>query len=313
MSPAASPPIAEIPATTVTAPPSARRWSTGLAKPFRPALWLLAVVALGCLVWEGYKAFGRAFDDKLPLLGWGLPVATDDISLPHVWNIAAVLFEPATRGRGELLLVNLLGESLVTIRETMVGLAVATVLGLVLALAFLLVKPLADGLLPWVIASQTVPLVAIAPMIVVWGGNAGLPGWVSVAGIAAYLAFFPITIQTLRGLSAADPTALELMRSAGASEAQSLRLLRFPNALPYVFTGLRLAATASVVGAIVGELSAGTGQGLGRAILNFSYYYSIWPEKLYAAVVVAALTGLVLVGLVWLVELRVLKHRRSTA
>jgi NitT/TauT family transport system permease protein len=173
------------------------------------------------------------------------------------------------------------------------------------------VAPLARGFMPWVVASQVVPLVAIAPMIVIWGGKLGLPSWMAVTGISAYLAFFPVTINTLRGLRSPARVQVELMQSVAAGPVRAMGYLRLPAALPYLFAGLRLAATASVVGAIVGELSAGTGRGIGRAILTFTYYYSNGPEKLYASVFVAALAGIAFVQMLALLEFLTLRNRRQ--
>jgi NitT/TauT family transport system permease protein len=142
-------------------------------------------------------------------------------------------------------------------------------------------------------------------MVVIWGGRASIPQWVSVAIIAAYLTFFPVTINTLRGLRSPSPTAMELMRSYAATDRQQLWKLQVPAAMPYIFTALKISAAASVVGAIVGELPAGFADGLGRALLSFSQQFTADPSKLYAAVLFCGLTGITLVLAVTLVERRV--------
>ncbi|GAA2348730.1 ABC transporter permease [Dactylosporangium salmoneum] len=271
----------------------------------------IAVVAVLAGLWEGYKALGQAVDDVVPGTKIRFPVATDDLSMPHLSTILHSLIEPARRGDSMSLAAYLIGETTVTLREAFYGLVAGSVLGLLLAVVFLNVVPLSKGLMPWLVASQTVPLVAIAPMIVIWGGKAGAPPWIAVTGIAAYLAFFPVTINTLRGLKSPQKVHLELMHSVGAKRRQVLWWLRIPAALPFMFAGLRLAATASVVGAIVGELSAGTGRGIGRSILTFAYYYSNGPEKLYAAVLVSAVAGIVFVQLLGLIERFALRHRHA--
>ena len=113
------------------------------------------------------------------------------------------------------------------------------------------------GLLPFVIASQTVPIIAIAPMIVVGLGQLGAPPWVPKSAIAAYLTFFPVTINVLRGLESVDRDALALMKSYAATHLQIFTKLRLPNSTPYLFTALKIASTASVIGAIIGELPDG--------------------------------------------------------
>ncbi|MFY1701735.1 ABC transporter permease [Micromonospora sp. WMMA1923] len=295
-------------------PPTPRRRNARLAavgRRGRDGVGAVLVVTALAGLWEGYKAVGRAVGDVVPGTGIAFPVATDDLSMPHVWTILGALVEPARRGDAATLGVYLLGETSVTLREAFYGLVAGASLGLLLAVLFLNVVPLSKGLMPWLVASQTVPLVAIAPMIVIWGGQAGAPPWVAVTGIAAYLAFFPVTINTLRGLKSPPKVQLEFMRSVGAGRWQVLGWLRMPAALPFVFAGLRLAATASVVGAIVGELSAGTGRGIGRAILTFAYYYSNGPEKLYAAVLVAAAAGIVFVQSLALIERIALRNRQT--
>jgi NitT/TauT family transport system permease protein len=134
-----------------------------------------------------------------------------------------------------------------------------------------------------------------------------------VSIISAYLTFFPVTINTLRGLRSPHPTAVELMRSYAATEMQILWKLRVPAALPYIFTALKVSATASVIGAIVGELPSGIPDGLGRILLNFAQYFSTGPERLFAAVLGAAVLGIVFAALVSLAESVVLpKSRRLT-
>jgi NitT/TauT family transport system permease protein len=163
------------------------------------------------------------------------------------------------------------------------------------------------GLMPYVVASQTVPILAIAPMVVVWLQA----GWWSVAIIAAYLAFFPVTINTVRGLRSPDPQALELMRSYAASQWTTLWKLRLPTAIPYIFTALKISATASVVGAIVGELPSGISDGLGGAILNFNQYYISGPAKLWATIVTTALAGMLFYAAIALSERAFRRHKMT--
>ncbi|MEO0565581.1 MAG: ABC transporter permease subunit [Chloroflexota bacterium] len=164
------------------------------------------------------------------------------------------------------------------------------------------------SLLPYVVASQTIPIIAIAPMVVIWlrDSHPLLP----VAVISAYLTFFPVTINTLRGLQSPDPTAFALMRSFAANRWQVMWKLRFPAALPYIFTALKVSATASVVGAIIGELPSGIRNGLGRAILDFSSDYSlISTPKLWAAIFMSALLGITFFLVVAGIERLVLRGR----
>jgi NitT/TauT family transport system permease protein len=148
-------------------------------------------------------------------------------------------------------------------------------------------------------------------MVVVWVDPKlppSLQGWGAVAVIATYLTFFPVAINTLRGLQSADPRALELMRTYAANWWTVLWKLRVPTSLPYVFSALRISATASVVGAIIGELPTGLQDGLGGAIFNFNQYYSIEPQELWATNVIAALLGIAFFVIVALAERAVVRR-----
>ena len=178
------------------------------------------------------------------------------------------------------------------------GFFVGIIVGLTIAILLARSRRLEQGLLPYVIASQTIPLIAIAPIIVIWGRKNFdfLPwewqDWMSVSIIATFLTFFPVAVNGLRGLQAPRPENLELMDSYAASWTQTLWRLRFPASVPYLFAALKIAATASVVGAIVGEISAGVGGGLGRRVFLEAQRYTTGPERLYAAVIGSALLGI---------------------
>jgi NitT/TauT family transport system permease protein len=145
-------------------------------------------------------------------------------------------------------------------------------------------------------------------MVVVWLASIHVTAWISVAVIAAYLTFFPVAISTLRGLHAADHRALELMRSYAANRWTILWKLRFPTSLPYLFSALRVSATASIVGAIIGELPSSVSGGLGGAILNFAQYYSFQPQNLWATNIVAAALGIAFFLVVVLAEKLVVRR-----
>ncbi len=280
---------------------------------FRPALGFVIIVVVLMGLWEGYKLLGASTGGTIPFTSTDLPVRADDRSMPHVWDIFSSILEPARRGSEQSLGAVLTKASLVTFREALAGFVVGSLVGLGLGLLFVR-SPLAErGLLPWVIASQTIPLLAIAPMVVLWAGRYRLPQWVPVAVISALLCYFPVAINTIRGLRSPSVTATELFRSIAAHPRQEFQKLRFPAALPYLFTALKVAAGASVVGAIVGELPSGLPDGLGRQLLTFSYYYSSGPEKLFAAVLFAMLLGLAFVGLVSLLERIVISPARRVS
>jgi len=250
------------------------------------ALTTLAVLAGLIGLWEGYKAFAEALH-----LSW--PFRVNDVTMPHVWDMVGQLFEPS-RLNGPLLLHVLFDAALYTARSAFVGFLIGAVAGFALGVALAHSRLLERGLLPYVVASQTVPILAIAPMIVIWLKA----GWLSVAVIASYLTFFPVTINTLRGLKSADPRAVDLMRSYAAGRWDVLWKLRVPSAMPYLFTALKVSATASVVGAIIAEPPASIQDGLGGAIVNFNQYYLSSPASLWATIFIAALLGIGFFGLV---------------
>lgn len=226
--------------------------------------------------------------------GWTRPFPVDDITMPHIHQILGALFEPS-RANGPLLISVLAKAALFTAKEAAAGFALGGVIGFAIGVVLVHSRLLQRGFMPYIVGSQTVPILAIAPMVVIWV-NPKLPGplqgWGSVAVIAAYLTFFPVAINTLRGLESADARALELMQTYAASRWTVLWKLRVPTSLPYVFSALKIAATASVVGAIIGELPSSITNGLGGAILNFNQYYSLEPRNLWATNIVASLLGI---------------------
>ena len=296
--------------------------------PLNAVGYFVLIVALLAIFWEAYKLLGapggaylrgtvpvQAEADRpagalcaaVGLCEVQLPVRADDRAMPHVWDILLTIFLPPRRGSDTILLTILLKASLFTLQEAVVGFLIGGMLGFSLGVAFAHSGLLERGLLPYVVASQTVPLLAIAPMVVIWLGGS----WFSVAVIAAYLTFFPVTINTLQGLRSPEPTAVELMRSYAASPWDILWKLRVPSALPYIFTALKVSATASVVGAIIGELPSGIADGLGRIILNYNQYYATGPERLWASILFASFTGMVFFLVISLLERIVVQKQAS--
>ena len=264
----------------------------------------VAVLAALWALWEAFKAVGEAIDLRL---GQFEP---NDRTMPHVHDIVGTLFEPSRRN-GPLLIDILWDAALFTAKEAAVGFALGALVGFALGAALAHSGLLQRGFLPYVIASQTIPILAVAPMVVVWV-NPRLPpslkDWGAVAVIAAYLTFFPVTINTMRGLTSVDPRALELMRTYAATNWKVLWKLRVPTALPFIFAALKIAAPASVVGAIIGELPASIQSGLGGAILNFNQYYITAPQRLWATNLIAALLGITFFLLVLLAERLVVRR-----
>ncbi|SJZ74126.1 NitT/TauT family transport system permease protein [Enhydrobacter aerosaccus] len=194
----------------------------------------------------------------------------------------------------------------ITGSATLLGFALGTVLGIVLAVGIVSWRTLDRSLLPWIIASQTIPILAIAPMIIVVLGNIGLTGLVPKAVISMYLCFFPITIGMVKGLRSPDPLQLDLMRTYSATPSQVFWKLRWPASVAFLFASLKVAIAISLVGAIVGELPTGAQGGLGARLLSGSYYGQ--TIQIWAALFMAALLGMVLVALVGVVERMTLRR-----
>ncbi|NLH83163.1 MAG: ABC transporter permease subunit [Phyllobacteriaceae bacterium] len=193
----------------------------------------------------------------------------------------------------------------VTLSSTLVGFLLGAVLGLLLAVAIVHVKSLEKSLMFWIVSSQTVPILAVAPIIIVVLGAIGITGLVPKAIISAYLCFFPVTIGMVKGLTSPDRLHLDLMRTYDASVSETFWKLRVPASVPFLFTALEVAIAASLVGAIVGELPTGAQAGLGARLLAGSYYGQ--TIQIWAALVAAAVLAASAVGVVGLVEKLVLK------
>lgn len=286
----------------------------------RQVLVFTLFVVMLMAIYTGYKWVGKSIDDAQtdwPLVGSVLP-RTDDLTMPPVFDIVSGIFA-VPRGLDEVFGSIVLREAAFTLREATVGFGVGVIVGLAIAIVLSSSRLLERALVPHVIASQTIPLIAIAPIVVIWGRTSldFLPwewhDWMSVSLIATYLTFFPVAINGLRGLHSPSPEALELMDSYAATRRQTLWRLRLPASLPYLFSAFKIAATASVVGAIVGEISAGVTGGLGRRILLEAQRYTTGPERLYVAVFYAAALGIFVFLMISLIEYWLLRRKGTEA
>jgi NitT/TauT family transport system permease protein len=190
---------------------------------------------------------------------------------------------------------SLVFHSWVTLSATMLGFAIGAVFGTVLAVLIIYVRTLEKSLLPWIISSQTVPILAIAPIVIVVLGSIGLRGLLPKSIISAYLCFFPVTIGMVKGLNSPDPMQRDLMRTWSATGAQVFWKLRWPASVPFLFASLKVAIAISLVGAIVAELPTGAQGGIGARLLAGSYYgqtVQIWAALFAAGLLAAALIGL---------------------
>ncbi|MFF5077050.1 ABC transporter permease [Actinoplanes sp. NPDC000266] len=272
----------------------------------RKVLYAVLGLAVAVVLWEGYKVVGNP--EGTVLFGVRVLPRADDLSMPHLWTVLERLGRPELTG-GRPVWIVVVRACLFTLGITAAGFVIGALIGLLLAVAMERFRIVERGLLPYVILSQTVPLVALAPLVAGWGGTI-MPAWAVVSVIAAYLAFFPVAVGMLRGLQSPSASGVELMRSYAAGWWRTLVKLRFPSSLPYLFPALRLAGAAAVVGAVVGEISTGTRGGIGRLIIEYSREATSDPAKVYTAMLGAALLGLVVAGLVSLLELPLMRHRR---
>jgi len=193
----------------------------------------------------------------------------------------------------------------ITLSATLLGFAIGTGLGILLAVGIVHNRAMDMSVMPWAIASQTIPILAIAPMIIVVLNSVGVTGLIPKAIISAYLSFFPVVVGMVAGLRSPDRMQLDLMKTWSASPAQVFRMLRWPSSMPYLFTSLKVGMAASLVGAIVGELPTGAVRGLGARLLAGSYYgqtVQIWSALFAAAILAATLVGLI--GLIQRITLR---------
>lgn len=186
----------------------------------------------------------------------------------------------------------------VTLSSTVLGFVLGTLLGIGIAVAIVHVPSLDKSLMPWIVASQTIPILAIAPMVIVVLASVGLTGLLPKAIISAYLSFFPVAVGVVTGLRSPEPIDLDLMRTYSATPWQTFWKLRWPCSVPFLFVSMRIAVAASLVGAIVGEMPTGAVAGLGARLLSGSYYGQ--TVQIWAALIVAAVMAAVLVGLVGL-------------
>lgn len=184
----------------------------------------------------------------------------------------------------------------ITLSATLMGFVMGVVLGILLAIGIIHSRVMDLSIMPWVIASQTVPIIAIAPMIIVVLYNIGVSGLIAKASISAYLSFFPVVVGMVKGLRSPDRMQIDLMRTYNASLWQTFWKLRWPSALPYLFTSLKIAVAIALVGAIIGELPTGAQGGFGARMLNGSYYGQvliIWSALIGAAVCAGLMVGLI--------------------
>ena len=266
----------------MSAPRGSHGADSTVAPPARRWLASFAVGGAILLLWEGSKAV----------------FAIPRYMLPHVHEILGEFLREGADGTPWLLIMA--HNAGYTALESVIGFALGATTGLSLAVLFARFRLLERGLLPYVMVSQTVPILAVAPMVVVVLGSLGYPPLMSKAVISMYLCFFPVAVALVKGLRSPGVMEMELLHTYAASRRDTFWKLRVPASLPFLFPSLRVGIAAGLVGAIVGELPTGAQAGLGARLLTGSYYGN--TVQIWSALVMSALLGLALTGCVALAE-----------
>lgn len=278
---------------------------------YRTAMFVVALAGVAAL-WEFYKLIGPQDGGKV--FGVAILPRANDTAMPHVWSMLSRYGKPELRGSDTQIWEVVLSGAWYSFRLSLVGFVLGASIGVGLAIVMARFRIVERGLLPYLVLSQTVPLIALAPLVVAWGGKLEIgaftwPRWLSASVLGAFLAFFPVSVGTLRGLSSAPSAALELMQSYAASWRQTLVRLRFPAAVPFMVPAFKLGATGAVIGVVVAEISTGLKGGIGRLIIEYAREATADPAKVFTAVFGAAALGLAMAGLVAAMDVVLMRNR----
>ena len=278
----------------------------------RRVVMFIGSLLLVAAVWEAYKLVGPEAGGKI--FGWNILPRSNDRAMPHVWDMLSRYGRPELRSSERRIWSVVLAGAWFSFRLALTGLLIGSILGLGLAILMARFRLVERGILPYLVVSQTIPLIALAPLVVSWGGKLEIFGWVwprwlSASVLGAFLAFFPVAVGTLRGLKSAPAAAVELMESYAASWWQTLRKLRFPAAVPFIVPAMKLAASSAVIGVVVAEISTGLKGGIGRLIIEYAREATSDPAKVFTAVFGAAVLGLAMSGFVTLGDLYAMRNR----
>ena len=285
-------------------------------KRFRRVALFVTSLLLVAVAWEVYKLVGPEAGGKI--FGWSLLPRSNDRAMPHVWEMLSRYADPEVRGSDRQIWRVVLAGAWFSFRLALVGFVVGTFFGICLAVLMCRFKVAERGILPDLVVSQTVPLIALAPLVVSWGGKIEVfgwswPRWLSASVLGAFLAFFPVAVGALKGLQSPPAASIELMQSYAASWTQTLFKLRFPASVPFVVPALKLAASSSVIGVVVAEISTGLKGGIGRLIIEYARAATSDPAKVFTAVFGAALLGLAMAGFVALADMFMMRNRPKEA
>jgi len=277
----------------------------------RRALMFFVALALVAISWELYKKFGA--QDGGEVLGWKILPRAKDRVMPHVSEMFSRFGDPIGRS-DETVLSVVIDAVWFSLRLVVAGFAMGLIAGMSLAVAMTRFRFAERAILPYLVISQTVPLIALAPLVASWGGKLELfgwewPRWLSASVLGAFLTFFPIAVNTLRGLQSPSPSSLELMESLAAPWHRTLFTLRFPAAVPYIVPGLKLGAAGAVIGVVVSEISTGLRGGIGRLVIEFGRATTSDPAIVYTAIIGAAVLGLIMASFIAIADSFFMRNR----
>ncbi|MBI4884910.1 MAG: ABC transporter permease subunit [Actinobacteria bacterium] len=281
---------------------------------------MFGVLALGLLlaVWESYRNWIGPWlgteRDVGKVLGFKLLPRANDLAMPSVFDMAREFGRPQVRGSSTNVFEAVAQATFNSLQLAIGALLIGTFVGVGAAILMSRFKVVQRGLMPYLVISQTIPLIALAPLTVTWGGQLSLFGfqwqkWTSALVLGAFLSFFPIAVGALRGFNSPPPAALELMDSYAASWWSTWRKLRLPAAIPYLTPAMRLAGSAAVFGVVVSEISVGLTDGVGYLILAYMQEGTSRPAKVFTAVAGTVVLGLAMAAVINAADRYFTRHR----
>jgi NitT/TauT family transport system permease protein len=268
------------------------------------ALWYVAAAFMNAALVRAVVEHGSLADLVAATWSAERPMLPAPHQILHEFVVSTTGYPPSSAR-------SLLYHSGVTLSATVLGFVIGAVFGIVLAVLIVHLRALEKSLMPWIICSQMVPILAIAPIVIVVLGSIGIRGLLPKSIISAYLCFFPVTIGMVKGLTSPDPIQRDLMRTWSATPAQVFWKLRWPSSMPFLFASLKVAIAISLIGAIVGELPTGAQAGLGARLLAGSYYGQ--TIQIWAALFAAALLAAIMVALIGWIERLYARRMGATA
>jgi NitT/TauT family transport system permease protein len=270
----------------------------------RPLVFGLAATALVLGLWESYRrwvgpAFGAEGSEVGSLFGWRVLPRTNPLAMPSLDQMGDEFVKPEVRGSGTAVWEAVLQATLTSLWLAFIALLLGVAVGIGCAVLMSRFRVVQRGLMPYLVISQTIPLIALAPLTVTWGGEISVFGfewqkWTSAVVLGAFLSFFPIAVGATRGFNSPPPAAMELMDSYAASWWSTWRRLRLPAAVPFLIPALRLAGSAAVFGVVVSEISVGYTEGIGYLTLNYLSEGTARPAKVFSAVAGTIVLGLLM-------------------